>query len=168
MDQQALLIIIAVFTGVAAVALLIQAGTLYGTYKASKALRDSVMPLVPKISALVDASQSTLAESKVLIVDLKEKSNYLLESAKKQMSTIESLVEDASVRTRRQLAAADVIVDDVLQRTHQTVELVHTGVMKPLRSVTAVAAGVRAALEFLMRGTRPNPDQVTVDEEMFI
>jgi hypothetical protein len=45
---------------------------------------------------------------------------------------------------------------------------VHQGILTPIRGITGVAAGVRAALQFLMRGTRPSPDQVTVDEEMFI
>jgi hypothetical protein len=44
----------------------------------------------------------------------------------------------------------------------------HNGVLKPLKEVQGVAAGVRAAFFFLLRGRRPNPSNATVDEEMFI
>jgi hypothetical protein len=84
------------------------------------------------------------------------------------MQTVEEFLEDASVRTRRQLDRAEIVVEDALARAQQTVELVHRGVLTPIRGINGVAAGVRAALGFLMRGTRPSPDQVTVDEEMFI
>jgi hypothetical protein len=46
--------------------------------------------------------------------------------------------------------------------------LVHTGVMRPLREITGVAAGLKATIQFLMKGVRPSPDRLTVDEEMFI
>jgi hypothetical protein len=39
--------------------------------------------------------------------------------------------------------------------------------MKPLREIQGVSAGVRAALNFLMRG-RNGPVHATADEEMFI
>ena len=53
-------------------------------------------------------------------------------------------------------------------RAQETVELVQRGVLAPIRGINGVAAGIRAALQFLLRGTRPSPGQVTVDEEMFI
>jgi uncharacterized membrane protein len=49
-DQTAALLwVIAAFTFIAAVALCIQAGFLYGMYKAAKALEQKVVPIVPKV-----------------------------------------------------------------------------------------------------------------------
>jgi len=168
MDQQTLLIIIAVFTGVAALALLIQAGMMYGTYRASKALRDSVMPLVPKVEALVETSHATLNETKAMIADVKVKTSQILDSGKKQLTIVEAMLQDASVMTRKQIAHADVVLDDVLRRAELTVDLVHEGILRPIRSLNGLAAGIRAGIEFMLRKVRANPDQVTVDEEMFI
>src|SRR5262249_38224373 len=124
MDQQGLLITIAIFVGLAAIALFIQAGTMYGTYKASRALRDSIVPLVPRVAELVETSQADIQESRELIADVRDKTNQVLDKARKQMDTIETVINDASARTRRQLEMADVVVDDVIQRTQQTVDLV--------------------------------------------
>lgn len=167
-NQTLLLIIIAVFVAVSAIAMVFQAAMLYGTYKASCEVRDRVMPLVPKVEALVDTSRSAVDEARTKIADITAKTEQILDIARKQMATVEELVEDASQRTRRQLARAEMVVEDALERTQKTVELVHKGVLTPLRGITGVAAGVAAAVRFLLRGTRPDPDQVTVDEEMFI
>ena len=55
-----------------------------------------------------------------------------------------------------------------MSRAQETVAMVHGGIMKPIREINGVAAGLRAAIHYFMRGGRPNPDQVTADEEMFI
>ncbi len=126
------------------------------------------MPIVPKVEAFLDTSRAAVDEARTKIVEITTKTEEILDVAKKQMNTIEELLEDASERTRKQMARAEVVVEDVLERTQQTVELVHKGILAPVRGLNGVAAGVAAAVRFLLRGTRPDPDQVTADEEMFI
>jgi hypothetical protein len=160
-NQTTFLVVIAVFVAVCAAAMVFQAAMLYGTYKASRELRDRIVPLTVKVDALVD-------DVRVRIVEITTATSQILEIAKEQMETAEELLEDVSLRTRRQLQNAEVVVEDALARAQETVKMVHKGVLAPIRGINGVAAGVRAALHFLMRGTRPSPDQVTVDEEMFI
>ena len=141
---------------------------LYGTYKASRELRDRIVPLTVKVDALVETSRSAVEDARRQMREITIKANQILDVAREQMETVEDVLEDASVRTRRQLERAEIVVDDALARAQETVELVHSGILTPIRGINGVAAGVRAALYFLLRGTRPSPDQVTVDEEMFI
>lgn len=168
MDQNTFFVVVSIGVFVAAFALIFQAAMLYGTYKASRALHDSVVPLVPKVEALVASSRAAVEESRTTIAEISAKTNRLLDAAQRQMECVEELLEDASARTRRQLERAELALDDALARAQETVALVHKGVLKPIRGINGVAAGVRAALHFLLRGSRPSPDQVTVDEEMFI
>jgi hypothetical protein len=169
MDNQTIfLALIAVFVAVSAAALIFQAAMLYGTYKVSRELRDKIVPLTVKVDALVETSRVTIDEARVKMTEITTRANQILDAAKQQMATVEEVLQDASMRTRRQLERAEFVVDDALTRAQDTVELVQKGVLAPLRGINGVAAGVRAALQFLMRGTRPSPDQVTVDEEMFI
>ncbi len=169
MDNQTIfLALIAVFVAVSAAALIFQAAMLYGTYKASTELRDKIVPLTVKVDALVETSRTTIDEARIRMAEIATRTNQILDVAKQQMETVEEVLQDASVRTRRQLKNAEIVVEDALVRAQDTVELVHKGILAPIRGINGVAAGVRAALQFLMRGTRPSPDQVTVDEEMFI
>jgi hypothetical protein len=55
-----------------------------------------------------------------------------------------------------------------MSRAQEAVVAAHRGIMKPLREIQGVAAGVRTAVFYLMRGGRPSPAQATADEEMFI
>jgi len=169
MDNQTIfLALIAVFVAVSAAALIFQAAMLYGTYKASRELRDRIVPLTVKVDALVETSHKTIEEARIKMGEIATRTNQILDVARQQMEAVSEVLEDASLRTRRQLQNAEVVVEDALARAQETVELVHKGILTPIRGINGVAAGVRAALIFLMRGTRPSPDQVTVDEEMFI
>jgi hypothetical protein len=76
-------------------------------------------------------------------------------------------MEDATARAHVQIARADLLIDDAIERANQTVATVHGGIMRPLREIQGLAAGLRTAFVFLMRG-RPNPTEATADEEMFI
>jgi CBS-domain-containing membrane protein len=169
MDNQTIfLALIAVFVAISAAAMVFQAAMLYGTYKASREMRDRIVPLTVKVDALVETSRSTVDEARLQMREITTKAGQILDVAREQMETLEDVLEDASLRTRRQLERAEIVVDDALARAQDTVELVHKGILAPIRGINGVAAGVRAALHFLLRGTRPSPDQVTVDEEMFI
>ena len=168
MDEHLLLVIMAVFVAIAAVALIIQAGMLFGIYKASRAMQQNVDRLTPKVEALVESSKATVDDSRTQIAGITTRANEILDSARTQMARVDELLSDASARTRRQMDHAELVLDDALDRAQKTITTVHGGVMKPIREMNAVATGLRAALHFLMRGGRPNPDEVTVDEEMFI
>jgi len=64
---------------------------------------------------------------------------------------------------------AELVLDDTFGRVQSTVATVHGGVMRPLREISGVSAGIRAALNHLAKGAaRPAPAQATQDEEMFI
>ena len=83
------------------------------------------------------------------------------------MRQLETLLSDASERTSKQLAYAEAVVEDTLNRVEATVDLVHKEVLKPIRGISGLAAGVGAALSYLL-SRRPNPHGATLDEEMFI
>ncbi len=174
MDQN-LLIVMAVFVTVAAIALVIQAGMLFGIYKSSRAMQakvetlaPKVEALVPKIEALADTSRAAVDESRVKIAEITGKTTEILDITRRQLERIEDLLEDASTRALVQFDRAEMVVDDAMNRAQETVAIVHEGIMKPVREINGVAAGLKAALQYFFRGGRPNPDQVTADDEMFI
>lgn len=166
--DQTLLIIIAVFVFVSAVALCIQAGMLVGIYRSTKALEEKATPLLPKIDALVESSRRVIDDSRTQIHDITVKTNEILDSTKKQLARVDEVLEDATARAKAQLDRAEMVIDDTMQRAQEVVAVVHNGVMKPLREIQGVAAGIRAGLNYLMRGRRDGPLQATADEEMFI
>jgi hypothetical protein len=165
MDQN-LLIIIAIFVFVAAIALCIQAGLLFGIYRSARTLEEKTTPLIPKVDALVESSRVAVEDSRKQIHEITVKTNEILDVTRKQLARVDEVLEDAAGRARVQLDRAEMVLDDTMNRAHETVALVHTGIMKPLREIQGVSAGLKAALNFLMRGR--NGGVPTADEEMFI
>jgi outer membrane murein-binding lipoprotein Lpp len=181
-DTEILLVILAVFTAVAAVALVIQAALLLAIYKASRQIQAKMEHVAPQIEqlapriqamaedylALAKEARAQIHEIGAKIHDLGEKSGEILDSTRRQVARVEELVNDFVGRAHNQLDRAEMVADDVMSRTQEIIALVHGGILKPIREINGVASGVRAAIRYFMRGGRPDPDRATADEEMFI
>lgn len=168
MDQQTLLYVMAGFVIVAALALIVQAGLLFGIYRSTRAAQEKVTALMPKVESLLDISQRAIEQSKQQIVEITTKANEVLDSAKVQVARVEEVLIDASARAKVQLDRAEMVLDDTMSRAHETVAAFQGGIMRPLRELNGVAAALRTAFQTLVRGTRPSVAQATQDDEMFI
>lgn len=167
MDPQTLLTVMTAFVFIAAVALVIQAVTLFGIYKAARALQDNVQRLMPKAEALIETSRQTIEDSRKQIADITARTKEILDITRKQVDRVDEILEDATARARVQLDRAEMVLDDAMGRAQRTVAMVEGGIVKPLQQIQGVAAGIRTAITFLLRG-RPNPADAHSDEEMFI
>ncbi len=168
MDQTTLLYVMTAFVIISAVALSIQAGMLVAVNKKTKELQDKITPLVPKVESLVETTKATVELSRKQIAEITSRANDVLDSTKNQLAMVEEVVSDATARAKVQMDRVELVLDDTLSRAHETVALLHGGIMRPLREISGVTAGIRAALAFLSRGNRPSVAQATSDEEMFI
>lgn len=168
-------IILAVFVAISAIALCIQAGMLYGIFKSARSTEEYVKRMIPKVESilpkletLVVSSTATVDLSRRQIEQITAKATDILDVTRLQLARIDGVIEDASTRAHIQLAHAEMVIDDTMSRAQETVAVVQSGIMAPLREIQGVAAGVRTAFFYLMRGGRPSPAQATADEEMFI
>lgn len=175
MDQQTLLYIMTAFVIIAGVALLLQLGFIFGIYKTAKTTEQkvaAVLPKVeatlPKVEALIATSQKTVEQGRQQITEVVGKANEILDTTKRQLVKVDDVITDATTRAKVQLERAEMILDDMMSRAHETVATVHHGIMRPVREVHGVIAGVRTALAHLARGNRPSVVEATHDEEMFI
>jgi ElaB/YqjD/DUF883 family membrane-anchored ribosome-binding protein len=168
MDQTQLLYVMTGFVVIAAIALCIQAGMLVAISKKTKQMYDTIQPLVPKVESLVESTTKTVDQSQKQITEITTLANEILVSTKNQLAAVEEVVIDATARAKIQMERVELVLDDTINRAHETVATVHSGIMRPLRELNGIAAGVRTALNYLGRGNRPSVDQATSDEEMFI
>jgi len=167
MDQQTLLNVMTAFVIIAALALLIQAAMLFGIYKASRGMQENVQRLMPKIEGVLETSRQTIADSRKQIADITSKTSEILDTTRQQVHRIDEFLNDATARARVQMDRAEMVLDDAMVRTQRSVAVVEGGILKPIVQIQGVAAGIKTALTFLMRG-RPNPEDAHSDEEMFI
>jgi hypothetical protein len=62
----------------------------------------------------------------------------------------------------------EMVMDDTVNRFQETTTLLQNSIVRPLKQINAVTAGIRAALSFLAGSSRATVERATHDEEMFI
>ncbi len=168
MDNQNLLYVMTAFVVIAGLSLFLQLLCMFGMYRTLRGLQEKVTAMLPKVESLIEASQKAVVEGKQQILEVTAKTNEILDSARRQLVKVEEVVNDATSRAKVQMDRAELVLDDTMTRAHEAVALVHGGVMRPLREIHGLAAGLRAALMHLASGGRTSVEQATQDEEMFI
>lgn len=169
MNQDSVVLLLTVFVGLVAISQLVTAIAFIMLHKRFRAMQDQVAAFVPKTEAVLESARVTLEQSRKQIQEVTTKANDVLDLTRAQLNTVDDLLRDVTGRARNQLDRVELVLDDTLGRVHQTVTTVHTGVMKPLREISGISAGIRAAIGQLVKGAgRPSVAQATQDEEMFI
>lgn len=168
MNHDWLLYIMTAFVLVSAIALCIQAGFLFAIYKTSKTMEEKVTAILPRAHSILQTAETTLDQTRKQFLDITSKTNDILDATKLQLVKVDEVLTDAQGRAKTQFDRAEMVLDDTMTRVHESVSLVHNGIMKPLREINGVTTGIRAALQHLAKGGRPSVAQATQDEEMFI
>jgi hypothetical protein len=79
------------------------------------------------------------------------------------------LLADSAERAKARLAQLDRTVDSTVEQVEQVGDAVKTAVLKPVKEVNGLMAGMKAAISTYTAGSRrPSVDHATQDEEMFI
>lgn len=168
MDEHTLLLILTIFVGLATVAMVIQACTLLGLFFVARKLQQLIMPMIPEINAIIATTKRTVDRVEKHIDKIGETSSSILDVTKQQLVKIDELLTDAAARAKVQMERAEMVLDDSMTRVQQTVSYVQSGVVRPVREIYGVFAGIRTTLAHLGKGSRPTVDHATADEEMFI
>ncbi|MCW5979902.1 MAG: hypothetical protein KIT09_17610 [Bryobacteraceae bacterium] len=163
-----LLLVMAGAVVVSALALVIMVILLGAMAKAMSSLKKTVDKLIPRAESVLETAQTTLTDSRKQIADITTKSTEILDLTRSQLKKTDDFLAETTARARIQLDRVELVVDDTLSRVHETVVVLNKGVLRPLKELSGLASGVRAALNHLLRGGRPSVAQATTDEEMFI
>ena len=168
MTPDALLYVMAAAILISASALVLQAFLLLGTYKAAKAMRDQVIVISGHAESFLQSAQRNLEQSRKQVSDVAAKAGDVLDMAQKQLVRVDAVLGEATARARIQMERVDLILDDAIDKLDETAALLNKGLLRPVREINAVAAGIQAALGYLFRGQRLTVERATHDEEMFI
>ena len=167
-SQQLLITTMAVFTGVAAVALIIQMAFLFGIYRAVKALQERSSAFMDRWEPVADSSMKTLEQLRGQSTEILRKLSELTDSTKVQIDKVDSILSDFSEFSKTQLGRVDHTVEGTLRRLNETSEAFQNTLLTPVRQVRAMVSALSAIVESLFGRRRQTVDRATTDEEMFI
>jgi hypothetical protein len=159
---------IAAFVFMGAISMIVQAVASYKMFQAVREIRDHVAPLAPRALAALDTARETLLDARSQVREVSAGTLELIASTKTQLGRVEEVVVDAAGRARNQLARTELVVEDTVNRVQETVAAVQGTILKPIREVNGIAAGVKAGLGALLKTNKRDVERVAQDEEMFI
>jgi hypothetical protein len=175
MDTQTLILLNTLAVTLAAIALGAQAVFTILKFRLLRQLRDKVDEILPQARSVIENADKAMSECRqqilevaALVRDVSTKAHEVLDLSKAQLTRVDGLLADATDRAKVQLERMDLVFSDTIERLHETLTVVHNGIMRPVREVQGVAAGIQAMLSALFRGNRPTVAEATHDEEMFI
>lgn len=168
MQSEAALILLACAVAVSSISLLIHAIASFRMYRAVKQLQTEVTPLIPQAKAALEQTQATMAQTLSEVREVSDRAKAVLDSVQQQVDGLDKARAEIGTQLKIQGERLELVLEDILGRTQEVVSVVHGTVLRPVREVSGMVAGVKAALQALMTGRRPTVDRATQDDEMFI
>jgi hypothetical protein len=167
MDSQ-LLIVLTVFVILAALAMAAQAIAVLGIFRAARQIQTKLNDILPEATRILNTAEATLSQTSKFVTETSTRTVDILDVTKAQLAKLDAVFTDAANRAKVQMERAELVLDDAMSRTQQTVAVLQKGVISPIREVHGVLSGIRAGIAAFARGNRPTVDTATADEEMFI
>ena len=153
---------------VAAVAIVLQTVLLFAMYRASKAMKEQLTPLVEKLEPLSEQTRHVLEEVRQQAGEITTRAGEVLELGRRQLLRADEFLEETATRARAQMARAELVLDDTMGRFQDTVALLNRSILQPLKQLDGLTRGIRATLAVLLGERRTTVERATHDEEMFI
>ncbi len=162
-------VVVAVAVALACLAFVVQSVVFVFLYRLARKTQKSVMPLVERAEPILDTTREILQENKPRVAEIAVEAVEIAKTARAQASRIGELLGDGAERAKARMAQIDRTVDETVEQVEQVSDAVKTVVMKPVKEVNGLMAGMKAALSTLAANKgRPSVDHATQDEEMFI
>jgi F0F1-type ATP synthase membrane subunit b/b' len=168
MEQTISLSIIALAAVVMAVVAVLKLLILARMGKSAAAVQIRIQDFLAKAEPVLADAKAAIGESRQHWAQLSAKANEVLDLSRKQLSSIDNVLSEATARAMVQMERAELVLDDAMGRVQETIALVHSGFLKPIREVNGLITGFHAGIMQLLRGGRTTPERATHDDEMFI
>lgn len=158
----------AVAVAISSISLLLNALASIGTFRAVKKLRDDVAPLIPEVHKTLTNANTAIDTAVKDIHSMVELGKDVLGDIKEQVGHIDAARADLTEQVKIHGQRLELVTEDILGRVQEVVSVFHGSVIRPVREVSGIVAGVKTAVQTFFLGRRGSPSRATQDEEMFI
>ena len=177
MDQSTLTVLTA-FVVVTALAVVIQMGVLVALFLSVRKTSAQVLTLADSIERravpALDAANSILVDSRGRMTEIVSNLAAISSRLRSQVDRFDVTFGDAMDRTQRQVIRADNLVSLTMDHVEETTEVLHEGVLNPVRRLAGLVQGLTVGIDTFFKLTRKFPRRehsrapVSQDEDLFI
>jgi len=154
--------------GLIALCFLAQAITMMILLRAVNKLKDRIEPLAEKTEPILELVRSSVTELVPRMLAVSADAVELSKSAREQVNRLGELLTDVVEQAKAHVARFDGAVEQTMGNVQHAGESVKDAVLRPVREVNGVVAGIKTAIAVYSHGRRQSVDHATQDEEMFI
>ena len=124
---------------------------------------------VERATAVANSANQVIADTRPKVAEISDEAVSIARTSREQIERAGELLHDAGDRARARLEQIDQSVDSTVEQIEQASGAMKRAVMRPVREVNGLAAGISAAVStFVNRQHKSSVDTATIDEEMFI
>ena len=168
MSLETTLALMAIAVAIGSIALATSGVALVAMFRSVRELQKNVAEALPELRQTLETARTTLFDASREVKEVSQRTKSILDQAQAQLTHFEKTREEVTATFRAQAERVDLVLEDVLSRVQDVTRVFHSAVMRPVREVSGVMAGMKAAVQTFVLGRRPNVTQATQDEEMFI
>jgi len=175
MSEETFRWVIAGGVGIAAFALLMAGTAVVAIAVMMGKLKAKMEPILESAAPMAQTAKETMADLKPRIAQMSghaaEISGHAVEVSQLVVTEAQrysELSKDVAGRAKVQVAKIDAVVDETIGGAQEMGTAARRAVIRPLRLVEGVAAGIRRAVATYSRRNQSDVSDATQDEEMFI
>jgi ABC-type transporter Mla subunit MlaD len=127
----------------------IKAGTLF---TAANQIMDDLKPVLAKAGTAFTAANQIMDDARPQVKEFTADTVALAKSGREQVQRLGNLLDDASERARSRLKQIDHTVESTVEQVEHVSDTFRRAVMKPVKEINGLAAGISAAVSTLMYG----------------
>jgi len=167
--------LLTIFTGVLALAVLIQTLLFFGIYRTIRQLTSKMDGLgkdliknVEAISGKVEEGLATIKGIAEGIKPIRDRVAATTDIVHRRVMELDAFLDEATRTARLEILRVQDMIEQALQKVEQTLELLRRGILAPLNEVNAVSRAIGVGLDVLFRRRKGPSSTSPHDEEMFI
>jgi len=165
--------LLTVFTGVVALAVVVQTVLFFGMYKAIRQMSSQLdglsKDLLRNISAVSAKVEEGLSTVKDFVDSLKPIRNKLADTTEiihDRIAELDAFLAETASTARLEILKIQDTIQSASQKAEETIELLRRKLLAPFNEISAISRAIGVATDILFRRRR-NPGSAQ-DEEMFI
>jgi len=176
-------ILLVIFTGILAVAVLMQTLIFFGIFKTFRQLTKRMDSLskdlqgnVEVVTAKAEETLTTIRDIGEGLMPVKDKMVDAADLIHQRVVKVDDFLEETTSSARTEVQRMQTRIESATNRVEEILEMMQDGVMAPINEISALTRGIRAGFDLLFRRRSKasnipdrtpaqTPDQ---DEEMFI
>ncbi len=171
-------ILLAIFTGILAVAVLMQAFIFLAMYRTFRRLVDRIDGIgrdliknADKVTEKAEETLNTIQEIGNGFIPVKDKVVDAAEILHQRVVKVDDFLEETANTARYEVDRVKARIESAASRAEELVEMVHDSILTPINEISAIVRGIRAGFDFLFRRRRKTSESEAEppdNDEMFI